>query len=94
MGLKALQKRIHRSSQRLLKSDQDGIEIYFTLRRRDEGQFWLKSDQDGIEIIKVGKFPEGVFEFLLKSDQDGIERLLAGVVRRALLIVKIRPRWD
>ena len=71
MGLKALQKRIHRSSQRL-----------------------LKSDQDGIEIIKVGKFPEGVFEFLLKSDQDGIERLLAGVVRRALLIVKIRPRWD
>ena len=74
-----------------LKSDQNGIEIFFIL---SEIQIFseLKSDQNGIEI----KTAENMNPFIkkLKSDQNGIE--IRSHIRSSwtLFTVKIRPKWD
>ena len=56
----------------LLKSDQDGIEI-FDKTNPNTLVSELKSDQDGIEILFL--FLCSLALALLKSDQDGIEIL-------------------
>ena len=55
---------------KMLKSDQNGIEMHRQTHRCAHESWWLKSDQNGIEISLVGYVAVVV---LLKSDQNGIE---------------------
>jgi len=75
----------------MLKSDQNGIEIYkhlYGFQCHDE----LKSDQNGIEIKASFDLPS--ITNMLKSDQNGIEiqQSINDMTNR--LKVKIRPKWD
>jgi len=55
----------------ILKSDQNGIEIFQNNKNNKKGSS-LKSDQNGIEIF-CHPLAMWYFLYLLKSDQNGIE---------------------